>query len=112
MVKTQAPADFQIASGQVFKADALPDAFDERDLPYIPRLDPLPAVLDQSTSAYVMHQDGNSCTGHAVAAMIDTVYSRPILASRRNGSKAVVKRVSPYLGSLFELKTTAQEAQQ
>jgi hypothetical protein len=97
VVKTQAPADFQIASGQVFKADALPDAFDERDLPYIPRLDPLPPTLDQSRAAYVMRQVGNSCTGHAVATMIDTVYASPELAGRRNGTKPARKRVSPYM---------------
>lgn len=97
MVKTQDPADFRIASGRVFKANAIPDAFDERDLPYIPRLDPLEPTLDQRSNAYVLHQDGNSCTGHAVAAMIDTVYASPELAHSGNGSRPPLKRVSPYM---------------
>jgi hypothetical protein len=97
VVKTQDPADFKIATGKVFKADAIPDAFDERDLPYIPRLDPLHPTLDQRREAVVLHQDGNSCTGHAVATMINTVLASPELAPRRNGSRRQVKRVSPYM---------------
>jgi hypothetical protein len=97
VVKTQDPVDFRIASGKVFKADAIPDAFDERDLPYIPRLDPLQPTLDHRRNAYVLNQEGNSCTGHAVAAMIDTVYSSPELAPHGNGTRPATKRVSPYM---------------
>jgi len=57
-----------------FSADALPDVFDERDLDYRPRLRPLPAVQNRrKENRNVREQQGNSCTGHALAAVIDAV---------------------------------------
>lgn len=97
MVKTQDPAELKIAPGHRVSTDAIPDVFDERDLPYIPRLDPLVPVLDQRRGAYVMRQEGSSCTGHAVATMINTVFASPELAQKTNGSKPTLKRVSPYM---------------
>jgi hypothetical protein len=72
----------------VFEANAVPDVFDARDLDYRPRLDVLPRSLDQRPKlAYVMTQEGSSCTGHAVAAMVNA-----ILASQADHT-----HVSPYM---------------
>ena len=59
MVKTQDPTELKIGPGHRVSTDAIPDAFDERDLPYIPRLDPLKPALDQRLGAYVMRQEGS-----------------------------------------------------
>lgn len=63
-----------------FRANAAPDAFDARDLDYRPRLQPLPPRADvrpaDKADCYVMTQEGSSCTGHAVAAMVNTVLAR------------------------------------
>jgi len=70
MAKTVAPGEIVIPNIDTFAANALPDPFDERDLEYRPRLEPLPPVLDQRTGfsrRYVMRQVGSSCTGHALA---------------------------------------------
>jgi hypothetical protein len=72
----------------VFEANAVPDVFDARDLEYRPRLDVLPRSLDQRPKrAYVMTQEGSSCTGHAVAAMVNAIL----------WSQADHTRVSPYM---------------
>ena len=76
MVKTNAPSDVTIA-GQTIKTNALPDPFDELDLLYRPRLQRLPEALDQRAGQAVLDQAGNSCTGHAVAALINTVLAEP-----------------------------------
>lgn len=92
MAKAVAPGDVTIASGESFKATALPDPFDARDLEYLPRLDPLPAVVNQRAAHHVvLHQDGSSCTGHAVAGLIDTVLAR------MPGAGGKPPRVSPYM---------------
>jgi len=68
------------ATGATFRANAMPDPFDARDLEYRPRLQPLPAQLDvrpkEKTRYHVMTQQGDSCTGHAVAALINTVLAQ------------------------------------
>jgi hypothetical protein len=98
MAKTQAPS--QVAIGKnLFVTNALPDPFDERDLMYRPRLAPLPDQLDRRDTPrkdrYVLTQDGNSCTGHAVATVINIVlvHSRKLMPGR---SRALLK-VSPYM---------------
>ncbi len=71
-----------------FTANAVPDVFDERDLEYRARLQPLPSVLQcRPKDRYVMSQEGSSCTGHAVAAMINAV-----LAAQKDPT-----HVSPYM---------------
>jgi hypothetical protein len=85
---TAQPAGTVEVSGQTFSTTVLPDVFDARDLEYRPVLSPLPPVLDARPADHpVLTQEGSSCTGHAVAAMINTV-----LASQPNPI-----RVSPYM---------------
>lgn len=92
MAKATAPGSITTASGENFTANALPDPFDARDLEYRPRLEPLPAILDQRAAHHVvLKQDGESCTGHAVAALVNTVLSRGLSA------KAQGPLVSPYM---------------
>jgi hypothetical protein len=71
--------------GQEAVLNVVPDVFDKRDLEYRPRLELLPNCVDARPEAHsVLTQEGNSCTGHAVAAMINTVLSKtpePIRAS-------------------------------
>ena len=92
MAKTQVPTTITIAGVGEIHATAVPDAFDERDLEYRPRLQLLPRVVDKRADALVLTQDGNSCTGHAVATMINTVIARDW---RGRIVKSV--RVSPYM---------------
>lgn len=75
MTKTLPPGTVELPEGTTFVANVVPDVFDERDLEYRPRLTPLPAVMDvrPGDGRHVLLQDGNSCTGHAVAAMVNTV---------------------------------------
>jgi len=86
MAKTQTPSAINIAGIGEFSTNAVPDPFDERDLIYRPRLAPLRPRIDQRDTSnkrlFVLHQAGNSCTGHAVASLIHTV---------------VRQRVSPYM---------------
>jgi hypothetical protein len=99
MAKTVAPGEITIPQIDTFAANALPDPFDERDLEYRPRLQPLPAELDQRTGfskRYVMRQVGSSCTGHALAAVINTVLSRGSGDGRRS-RPAQAPHVSPYM---------------
>ena len=72
-----------------FETNARPDPFDDRDLPYMPRLQLLPISIDRRTAGrrYVYHQQGQSCTGHAIAAVINHVLK----------ITAASKRVSPYM---------------
>ena len=57
-----------------FDANVVADIFDERDLEFRPRLQPLPPELEcRPEDHFVMTQVGGSCTGHAVAAMINAV---------------------------------------
>ncbi|BDP41522.1 hypothetical protein DAETH_14910 [Deinococcus aetherius] len=93
MPKTVAPRTVTVPQVGAVHLNAVPDAFDGRDLEYRPRLEPLPAVLDQRDAKgerYVMRQEGNSCTGHAVAAVVNTVLAR-------TSGDAAPPRVSPYM---------------
>jgi hypothetical protein len=101
MPKTMAPGTIRVGAGE-FVANAVPDVFDERDLEYRPRLEPLaPAVDRRLGDRHVSLQQGNSCTGHAVAAMINAVLRNHAEATRppdgdapgAGGTKPV--RVSP-----------------
>jgi hypothetical protein len=80
MTKTQTPSSINIEGVGDFTTNAVPDPFDDRDLIYRPRLAPLKARIDQRDDEkkrlFVLHQTGNSCTGHAVASLIQTVTSR------------------------------------
>lgn len=92
MPKSVSPGTIS-AAGQTFVANAVPDPFDERDLEYRPRLTPLPAKVDQRAARRtVLRQEGSSCTGHAVAAMANT-----ILAGEVGRRRTTVPRVSPYM---------------
>jgi hypothetical protein len=93
MAKTAAPGQIDVPGVGTFEATALPDPFDDRDLEYQPRLRPLPDTLSRRNGTYVMHQQGNSCTGHALAAVINTVlaHAEPELARDR------CPPVSPYM---------------
>jgi hypothetical protein len=107
MVKTASPGSISVPGVPTsFAANAMPDPFDERDFEYRPRLAPLPPVLDQRDDAkafFVMHQKGNSCTGHAVAAVVNTVLARAMRAAApqpapgRKGRAPAPSRVSPYM---------------
>jgi len=72
-----------------FVASVSPDAFDARDLLYRPRLQLLEDTVDRRIDSVVLTQDGSSCTGHGVAAMINTVFAQ-------KAGKAA-DRVSPYM---------------
>ncbi len=99
MAKTVPPGTIVIPQVGAFSADALPDPFDERDLEYRPRLEPLPVVLDQrqgTDERYVMRQDGNSCTGHALAAAINAVLARPAPAADDGPAREPYPHVSRF----------------
>src|SRR5947207_2478554 len=74
-----------------FLANVAPDPFDARDLVYRPRLQFLEPTVDRrpDQDRSVLTQVGSSCTGHAVASMVNTVL----------GNRAGVppERVSPYM---------------
>jgi len=92
MAKAVAPGTVEIRSGEGFEATATPDPFDARDLEYLPRLEPLPVSVNQRAARHVvLHQEGSSCTGHAVAGLMDTVLSRSL------GADGIPPRVSPYM---------------
>jgi hypothetical protein len=98
MVKTNAPAGFEVGGRRV-EANALPDPFDELDLLYRPKLEPLPRRLDQRAGQPILDQVGNSCTGHAVAALVDTVLARAEPRRQRHGAPRDLagRRASPYM---------------
>ena len=77
MAKTQTPSAIRIEGVGEFSTNAVPDPFDERDLVYRPRLAPLKPRIDkrhvEKKHLLVLHQMGNSCTGHAVASLIYTI---------------------------------------
>ncbi|WP_448628514.1 C1 family peptidase [Geodermatophilus sp. URMC 64] len=99
MPKTLSPGVVDLPHGS-FRANVQPDVFDERDLVYRPRLTPLPPTQDgRPGDRYVLTQQGNSCTGHAVAAMINAV-----LAAGSDGT-----HVSPYM--LYRLARRYDEFQ-
>lgn len=93
MPKTVAPGRIAIPGIGEFVANAVPDPFDARDFPYRSRLQVLPSEMDQravKAQRVILEQRGNSCTGHAVAAVINTV-----LAQSRPQDERL--RVSPYM---------------
>jgi len=101
VVKTNTPSTFRIGTNTIH-ADALPDPFDELDLRYRPKLQMLPRFLDGRTGQGVMTQHGQSCTGHAVAALINTVTSLPptlpLTGTQPPGAApATVMHASPYM---------------
>jgi hypothetical protein len=100
MVKTNTPAQFKLA-GRIIHTNALPDPFDENDLEYRPRLEVLPVRIDQRAGQPIRAQSGQSCTGHAVAALIDTVLSEPVPENLKGqpGVRRTKKGdgVSPYM---------------
>ncbi|HEY7523994.1 MAG TPA: C1 family peptidase [Candidatus Limnocylindrales bacterium] len=97
MPKTNAPSEVTIA-GRTIQTNALPDPFDELDLVYRPRLQVLPHQLDQRAGQAVLDQTGQSCTGHAVAALINTVLSVPKRRVPEHGSpRKAMTSVSPYM---------------
>lgn len=73
MPRSHAPVSAQVSGAGKVTLNVLPDPFDARDLPYRPRITPLDPVLDQRDDRHVMRQTGNSCVGHALAAMINHV---------------------------------------
>jgi hypothetical protein len=80
----------------------MPDTFDERDFMYRPRLQPLPTALDQRQDRTILTQSGFSCTGHAVAAMINTVLAHIDRTHASDGSTLTPdwkpqRQVSPYM---------------
>ncbi len=104
MAKTSPPNEIKIPGAPTaFATNALPDPFDKRDLEYRPRLEPLPSTIDQRSpnkEDFILQQEGHSCTGHAVAAVINTVLTRiaqrkQIVAERKRDPAIV--RVSPYM---------------
>jgi hypothetical protein len=105
MAKTLPPGTIKVPNvATPFSANAVPDPFDERDLEYRPRLEPLPPLLDQRDpdTQFVLLQKGNSCTGHAVASVINTVLARAVLGPQPlNGGierpKPAPIYVSPYM---------------
>ena len=88
MPKTTTPDSVKLPH-DTFEANARPDPFDARDLTYLPRLQVLPKFMDRraNDSRYVYHQTGQSCTGHALAAVINHVLE----------ATTAPKRVSPYM---------------
>lgn len=82
MAKAVPPGTVTVG-GRPFVAAVLPDVYDARDLTYRPLLRPLPDAVDNRAGRRVLTQEGASCTGHALAAVI---------ASARRGLA-----VSPYM---------------
>ena len=100
MAKTIAAGSIDIPGVGTFAANAVPDPFDARDLEYRPKLQALPPIVDQRAGQVVLHQVGQSCTGHALAAVINTVLAHP--APPADGRRAAPRgratpRVSPYM---------------
>ncbi len=85
MAKTHAPGEVTIA-GRTIKTNAVPDPFDALDLVYRPRLQILPDAMDHRAGQPILDQIGQSCTGHAVAALIDTVLSEPLTEAPEHGA--------------------------
>ena len=96
MSKTQLSSAVKVGR-RSFTTNAKPDPYDFRDLEYRPVLQPLePSVhADRKDAAFtVLTQEGQSCTGHAVAATINTVLTR---GAQRFPTPPKVEAVSPYM---------------
>ena len=93
MPKSVLPGRIKIAN-DTFSTNAVPDPFDDRDLAYRPKLDPLPPLIDppEPELRHVLKQTGDSCTGHALAATINAS-----LAKRAKIDGIEPARVSPYM---------------
>jgi hypothetical protein len=97
MAKTHAPSEITVA-GRTMETNAVPDPFDALDLVYRPLLQLLPREKDHRAGQPVLDQIGQSCTGHAVAALIDTVLSKPLAKVPAHGApRRPTTRVSPYM---------------
>ncbi len=82
MPKTLPPGTVDVGA-DAFVANVVPDVFDARDLEYRPRLQPLAPSLDRRLGdRRVSMQTASSCTGHAVAAMINAVLRNHRIATR------------------------------
>ncbi|WP_459803201.1 C1 family peptidase [Herbidospora sp. RD11066] len=79
MAKAVPPGTISI-DGRPFVAAVLPDVYDARDLPYRPLLRPLPDVVDNRAGRRVLTQEGASCTGHALAAVIAAARRGPAVS--------------------------------
>ena len=82
MAKTNVP-DSLLVGGVEIRTNAKPDTYDLRDLEYRPMLRPLKPVVDarpRRGAFQVLMQDGQSCTGHAIAAVINTVLARQAMS--------------------------------
>ncbi len=98
MPKTNKPGALRVA-GRSFKTNALPDPFDALDLIYRPRLEMLPDSLDRRAGQVILDQTGESCTGNAVAGLINTLYSsrKPGRAPAHGAPRMPTRMVSPYM---------------
>jgi len=98
VVKTNRPSEVTV-DGKTIKTNALPDPFDELDLQYRPRLKRLPDFMDQRAGQAVLDQVGESCTGHAVAALINTVLAEPPPEElpKHGAPRKPTTNVSPYM---------------
>src|SRR2546422_7515289 len=95
MAKTNVPDSLVVGDTQIL-TNAKPDTYDLRDLEYRPMLRPLAPILDarpEKGAFQVLSQDGQSCTGHAVATVVNTVLARQ--AKRLH--LAAPELVSPYM---------------
>lgn len=98
MVKTNEPSEVTIERKKV-KTNALPDPFDALDLVYRPKLQLLPDHKDQRAGQVVLDQIGESCTGQAVAGLVDTVLAEPPpqKTPEHGPPRKPTTRVSPYM---------------
>ena len=96
MSKTQLSSAVKVGR-KTFTTNAKPDPYDFRDLEYRPvlqTLDPSVHANRQDAAFTVLTQEGQSCTGHAVAATINTVLTR---SAQRTSRAPKVEPVSPYM---------------
>ncbi|GHF63785.1 hypothetical protein HNQ07_004546 [Deinococcus metalli] len=97
MPKMVEDGEIQVGA-QAFTLQVKPDVFDARDLPYRPKIPLLPERLEPDLDALVLTQVGQSCTGHALAAVINTARA----AARRTPRRKRVtlspdEQASPYM---------------
>lgn len=95
MAKTNLMGAIEVA-GTTFLTNVKPDPYDLRDLDYRPMLRALPPRLHaepRRLAFRVLTQVGQSCTGHAVAAVVNTVLSH----QADDLGLPPAKPVSPYM---------------
>jgi hypothetical protein len=104
MAKTQAPYKILIPAIGTFITNAVPDPFDERDLEYRPRLQPLAREIDQRDDPlkenFMREQQGSSCTGHAVATVINIVRARMARDLQAQASGSLTEAEQEYVAHL------------